>query len=131
MIFIDTSVFIAFLNERDEDHRRATKLMDEISKGKYGKPLISTFVFSEIVTVALLKLGFRIAHETGNQILNSDISILDVREEIFKFSWDKFGELGDMGFVDCTIIAIKEKYNIEKVATFDKKFKGRVDVVDS
>src|SRR5437879_9614014 len=54
-IFIDTGIFVAFVNMKDRDHARAVVLVDELRKAVYGIPYTSDYVLDEAVTVALLR----------------------------------------------------------------------------
>jgi predicted nucleic acid-binding protein len=42
MIFVDTGVFVAYINKRDKNHERAVKIFEDILRGKYGKAYTST-----------------------------------------------------------------------------------------
>ena len=125
MIFIDSNVLIAYFNERDKNHNLAIKIISNIDKGKYDKPVISDYIFSEIVTVTLLKKKEKkIAIEAGKEILKSKIKIIKVNKEIFNKAWQLFQEYDlKMSFTDFTNLAILELLSINQIATFDRDFK--------
>ncbi len=54
-IFLDTGIFVAFVNEKDRNHSRAVELVDDLRRGTYGIPYTSDYVFDEAVTVALAR----------------------------------------------------------------------------
>ena len=56
MIILDTSFIVAFYNIRDENHIRATNLMEGIVAGKYGKLFITDYIFDEGMTVVFIRL---------------------------------------------------------------------------
>ena len=53
MIFIDTSLIVAFANEADEFHKRAVEIVREIDSGKYGTPVLTDYIFDETITTLL------------------------------------------------------------------------------
>lgn len=119
-IFIDTNVFVAYLNKRDVNHRRAANLIKKLEKGEFGQVYISDYVFSEIVTVVMLKVGLRKAIEIGEFLLD-EVEILRVNDEVFVDAWEIFKQV-KMSFTDCTIAAMVRTYEIDFLATFDRGF---------
>ena len=130
MIFLDSSMFVAYWNIRDVHHERADKLMKKILNNEYGPAFFSDYIFDEVVTVLLFKVGFKIANEIGEYLLNSELEMVAVDNNLFSKSWALFNTSRDQSFTDCTILAVMEEYGIEKLATFDKGFAAKVDVVD-
>ena len=130
MIFLDSSMFVAYWNLRDAHHEKADKLMKKILNQEYGLPFFSDYIFDEVVTVLLFKVGFNIANEIGEYLLNSELEMVAVDKDLFSKSWDFFNTSQNLSFTDCTILAIMEEYRISKLATFDKGFAAKVDVVD-
>jgi len=53
-VFIDTGVFVAYINKRDSNHDRAVYLLEDIMRGKCGKAYTSDYVFDE----AALRITF-------------------------------------------------------------------------
>jgi len=69
MIFVDTGIFVAYVNKRDVNHKRAVEILEDIMRGKYGKAYTSDYVFDEAVTFALLKTkDVRKALNVGNSL---------------------------------------------------------------
>ncbi len=52
-IFLDTGVYVAFINKKDKNHDRALVLMKELASGKYGPGYTSDYVLDETLTVSL------------------------------------------------------------------------------
>ncbi len=132
MIFVDTSIFIAYVNKRDSNHKRAVDILEDVMRGKYGKAYTSDYVFDEAVTFALLKTkDVRKALNVGRLILGHDdmprfVEILFVDKAIFKKAWKIFQKYEKLSFTDCTTIALMEEYEIDCVASFDSDFDGIV-----
>ncbi|NOR47349.1 MAG: PIN domain-containing protein [Methanosarcinaceae archaeon] len=57
-IFIDTGIFIAYVNRKDEHHSAATGLLESIMKNKYGAAFTSDFIFNELMTFILYNPSF-------------------------------------------------------------------------
>lgn len=126
MIFIDTSVLVAFIVDKDTNHEKAVSLMEEIVDGEHGPAMTSKYVFDETVTVILVRSkSLDLAVRTGNSIMES-MPVIDVNNIIFEASWNRFrGQKSTrFSFTDCTILEVVENNQIDKLATFDKEFKG-------
>ena len=124
MIFLDSSVIISYKNADDINHKKALDIFHHISKGKYGKAVISEYVFSEVTTVLALKINMDVAFEVGNVLLDArEIEIVKA-SDVFERAWEIFKEQGNtnFSFVDASILACMELGNIKRIATFDKDF---------
>ena len=135
MIFIDTSVFVAFIVDKDTNHEKAVSLMEEIVDGGHGPAITSDYVFDETVTVVLVRSkSLESAVRTGNSIRES-MPVMDVDSIIFEAAWNRFrGQKSTrFSFTDCTIFEMVENNHIKELATFDREFKGssRFKVVGS
>ena len=128
-ILIDTSVFIAYSNTDDVHHEKALKIIKDIVSKKYGNPLISDYIFDEIVTVSSRKTGKKMAINIGNVILDSEIVMIKVDKIIFQDAWAIFQSEENMSFTDCTNIATMRMFNITHIATFDKAF-GKIKNIE-
>jgi len=124
LIFLDSSVIIAYKNADDINHKKAWDIFHNISKGKYGKAVISEFILSEVTTVLALKINLDAAVEVGNVLLDArEIEIMKA-SDVFERAWEIFRDQGNtnFSFVDTSILACMELGNIKRIATFDKDF---------
>jgi len=125
MILLDSSLIVAYSNEADENHEKALKIIKDLERGKYGTPIITDYIFDEIVTVMLVKTkNLKKVLELGEALLNSAL-LFKVDEEIFHLAWNIFKEQRKprFSFTDCTIIATCKVNGIRNIATFDQDFK--------
>jgi predicted nucleic acid-binding protein len=133
-IFVDTGIFVGFVNKKDRDHSRAAQLVDELRKGKYGIPYTSDYVFDEAVTVALVRTR-RIGPgvNAGRLILGSkDPSIpaitrlVRVDEQTFLEAWRNYqaGRKPRMSFTDYTSLSLARSYAGGMIMSFDDGFDG-------
>jgi len=134
LIFLDSSVIIAYKNADDINHKKAVDIFQKLNTGEYGIGLISEFVFSEVTTVLALRRSMEAAKEVGNILLEArEIEIMEA-SEVFERSWDIFTnqENTALSFVDASNLACMEIRKIRKIATFDKDFRriSSVEVVN-
>ncbi|MBS7654970.1 type II toxin-antitoxin system VapC family toxin [Candidatus Bathyarchaeota archaeon] len=124
MILLDSSFIIAYSNEVDENHNKAFQIAKDIDLGIYGAPVITDYIFDEVVTVMLIKVkNLMKVIELGEALLNATI-LLEVDKDSFNLAWDVFkAQLKpSLSFTDCTSIALCRINGISNIATFDKKF---------
>lgn len=139
-IFIDTGVFIAYANKKDEHHAAASALVETIMKNKYGSTFTSDMVFGEAVTFILYKTGaLRRAVGVRDLILGNEekelprfINILYVDEGILEKAWNTLVRYADkkLSFTDCSIIELMRHRGIEHIASFDSGFDGIVSRIE-
>ena len=130
MIFVDSSVIIAYKNADDINHKKAVDIFQKLNAGEYGIGVISEFVFSEVTTVLALRKSMDAAKEVGNVLLEArEIEIMKA-SEVFEKSWEIFSNQENTGlsFVDASNLACMEMRKIRKIATFDKDFLKIVSV---
>jgi predicted nucleic acid-binding protein len=124
-VFIDSNVFVAFVNTRDAHHERARKIMQDILSARYGRAVTSDYVFDECMTATLMKTkDLESAVKLGRYMLDSEIGIMKLDGTMIRRAWKIFSEDNKerISFTDCTIRACMEMLGIEYVATFDQAF---------
>ncbi len=107
MIILDTSCLVSYFNEADDLHSRALKIIRDIDDEKYGIQAINDYIFSEFVTVMMLKTKeMRTVKELGDKLLGT-VKLLKIDENTFNESWRIFNSQPKpaLSFVDCSIIA--------------------------
>lgn len=127
MIFVDTSAFLAIVNEKDDNHTAAVELLEEIKNGKIRikKIITSDYIIDETLTRIRYSVGHKEAVEWGTDILSSKvIEKIEIGSEIFRSAWELFCTYNDkkFSFTDCTSFALMKKRGIEKVFSFDGDF---------
>lgn len=128
MIFVDTSAFIAIVNEKDNNHAAAIQFLDEIKNGniRIRKIITSDYIVDETLTRIRYSVGHKEAVEWGKDILASKvIEKIEIEGELFRSAWELFRTYDDkkLSFTDCTSFALMKKRGIEKVFSFDEDFK--------
>jgi uncharacterized protein len=133
-IFLDTGVFVAFVNPRDTNHHAAIGIVEAATEGAWGEVFTSDYIFDEAVTAALrrtrepgtaLRVG-RLILGTGP--LGRVTGLVYVSPEVFLLSWQRFSRLAERGlsFTDCTTLELMRSLRIGEIASFDRDFDGIV-----
>ncbi|VVB88511.1 tRNA(fMet)-specific endonuclease VapC [uncultured archaeon] len=110
MIFLDSSVIIAYKNADDVNHKKAVDIFQKLNAGEYGIGVISEFVFSEVTTVLALRKSMKAAREVGDVLFEAkEIEIMKA-SDVFERSWDIFTNQENTGFsfVDASNLACME-----------------------
>lgn len=127
-LFIDSSAYIAFYNERDEKHSEADGFISEIKGAVFGPVIFYTtdYVFDETVTSILSFTGRKdLALNVGEAILSSKITrVIKVDDEDFENSWNLFKRFKDKlwSFTDCTSFTVMRRYKLATAFTFDEHY---------
>ena len=123
-VFIDTSWFKAFIDNKDDFYEQASKQYKMLSSQKTN--LITTnFIIDETLTLLRVRRGlvhslkFRdllvemINHLKVVRVLSTDENLA---WNWFPKSWSK------LSFTDCTSFAVMQRLGLKDVATFDDHF---------
>ncbi len=133
-IFVDTGVYVAFVNKKDRDHDRALVLLRELASGRYGLGYTSDYILDETVTVALLRTRrVETAVNAGLLILGSRedkipalTRLLKVDEKTIAQAWRGFrsGKTPKLSFTDHTCVDLARTYAGGVIMSFDRHFDG-------
>ncbi|TAN45594.1 MAG: PIN domain-containing protein [Nitrospirae bacterium] len=123
-VFLDTSVVVTFFDKGDPLHDESKRMLLDISRKKIR--LISTdYVLDECITTILAKIGHKIAVESVELILNSNlISMIWLDEPMLMKAWEYFKKHSDKGysFTDCTSFVLMKEMKIDRCLSFDRHF---------
>ena len=122
-LFVDTSAWLAFANRSDPDHRAVALLLDTFN----GRLVTSNFVFDEIVTLCLYRLGHAAARRVGQALRDSSqVDLVRVTPEDESVAWKLFQERRDKeySFTDCTSFALMRRLDLNAAAALDDDFAG-------
>ncbi len=127
MLFVDTSAFLALVNEKDKNNIAAARFLEDIKTGKarVKKIITSDYIIDETLTRIRYAVGHKEAVEWGKDILASNVvEKIEVGKEIFEPAWELFEKYEDkrLSFTDCTSFAIMKKIGAEKAFSFDDDF---------
>ena len=121
-LFVDTSAFVALANDRDKNHRSATRFLKEVSKQR--RPLVtSTYILDELLTVLRMRADHATAVKAGEQLAKTRwCRIVDVGDEMRVAAWQLFVRYDDQlfSFTDCTSFALMHVMELVEAFTFDR-----------
>lgn len=122
MIIFDSNIWIAFFNISDSQHKKAEKILENIS----GKIFITEYVILEVSSVLLFKVNKGVANKFIEIVLNNkDIEILFSDKDFFQGTLGCFQneKTGKLSFIDVSFLYLSNFYN---VFTFDKKLEEAI-----
>lgn len=137
-VFLDTGVLVAFSNQRDQRHERASELLEEIRTGRYGVPFTSDYVFDEAVTLALMRTGRgELAVGVGELILPASreerfLELIHTSREDFVEAWSAMrGHVNaGLSFTDWVTVQHVRRQEIDRVASFDRRLDAWVPRIE-
>lgn len=121
-VFADTSVLYAFINAGDPDHKKTERVLSNFR----GKIVITNYIFDEIVTLVLSRLGHEKAVYAGNILQNSpQIEKAWITSSDEKRAWELFVAREDKAysFTDCTSFVMMERMKIVRCLALDDHFR--------
>lgn len=124
MMLLDSSLLVAYKIRNDINHGKANALMKQVVSERFGKPMISDYIFDETVTgIFVRSRSLALAAEYASELLASP-EMLKVDERAFREAWDIFSrqEKRELSFTDS--IALMKIHDIGNVGTFDGDFKA-------
>lgn len=121
--FLDSSGFLALVNQRDAYHHDAQTIWTRLTE-QHWRTFTTNFVIAETHALFLVRLGHAPARAFLRQILQGSTTILRVGQHdeerahriIFQYD-DK-----DFSLTDATSFAVMERLNLRSAFTFDRHF---------
>ena len=120
-VFVDTLFVIAFINQRDAYHDKATELADLYD----GQPLVTT-------DVVLLEIGNALARNYKQQAIeviddfltSSEVEIVRLNPQLFERAYSLYKQYQDKewGLIDCVSFVVMRERGINSAITFDQHF---------
>lgn len=134
-LFLDTGIFIAWVNPRDRHHHRAHELVRTIKEGQWAKVETNDHVVAEALDwlranvrdpaaahlVLRLVFGTKDAEGLIGSIHRTDAAAYDrALADYFRYA-DR-----GLSFTDCTVLASMAELRVSTLASFDNGFRGLV-----
>jgi predicted nucleic acid-binding protein len=121
-IFVDTSIFYAFLDRDDQDHQTASDLLEEAREQKITL-VTSNFIVAETHALILSRLGHALATRWLRSIPQAAriervtrADEMRARDIIFRYD-DK-----DFSYADATSFALMERLGLVEAFSLDEHF---------
>ena len=129
-VFLDTGFLLAVKNKDDKNFQMAQSWMRRFLKNEFGEIFTSTFVFNELVTLALVRIKRPdFAINIGNYLLLSrKIKLINLTDDDFRNAWELFQKYKEkrLSFTDSSILIQCKRLNCNFLATFDTHFTGLI-----
>ena len=124
LFFVDTSFFKALIDEKDDFHLQALKILETLQK-KEANFITSNFILDESFTLIRIKCGLKLALEFRKYLEESSMVVKIVRvtvaDEANAWKWF-IKNWRRLSFTDCVSFALMERLNLEWAAAFDEDF---------
>ena len=115
---LDTGFLLAVLDADDQLHPSCTAaLLSEPS------PLLSDVVLPELAYMVLRELGYSVLVNFLNSILDGELVIEKTNHDDLRRTKEILEKYADsqVDFVDCAIVALAERLNIQHILTVDNR----------
>lgn len=116
MIVVDTSMVVAFMNRRDDDHERVASWMDTVEEHLFTTPLI----VAEIDHL-ISRNGGPDAAEAFYEDLMSGAYVVEWWPEAMAETVEVAREYPDIGLADASLISLSARLGTTRVATLDER----------
>lgn len=123
-VFVDTSAFVALYDKADDRHLESIRVFKEI-KSKRIRIVVTDYILSESITIAMARGGHRTAVTVGEFILGSQVVDLIWLDKPLKLrAWEYFKKHSDKSysFTDCTSFVVMKEMKIKHFFAFDDDF---------
>jgi predicted nucleic acid-binding protein len=121
-VLVDTSCWIAYVNDADPDHGRVTEVID----ARDVRLVTTNHVFDETVTLCLKRLGHEITAQIGDALLDPrKVDMVRVSAADEADAWRLLLGRQDKrySFTDCTSFVLMRRLGIEEALTLDDHFR--------
>jgi uncharacterized protein len=116
LIVVDTSVVVAFMNRRDDDHERVAGLMDTVEEDLFTTPL----VVAEIEYLVSQAGGSEAALAFYEDLM-SGAYLVEWWPEAVKETVKAAREHRAIGLADASLLALAARLETTRVATLDER----------
>ena len=125
VILLDSSLLVAYHNERDVHHTAARDLMVGLVSGQWGRGVLLEYVFLEVVTVLLARRDLSTAVSVGSILLQARELDFFPCSDFFLDTVETFRSQGSraLSFTDSAIVTVARRNPPGYVGTFDNDFR--------
>ena len=120
-VFVDTGAWYAYINAKDPDHFRVREFLESFT----GRLVMSNYVFGEIITLTLVRMGHQRAVKVGSVLLDPKVvELVRVGPVDEQSAWKLFQDRPDKAysFTDCTSFVLMRRLDLDQALTLDDHF---------
>lgn len=124
LLFVDTSMFYALINENDQFHNQAAQIWKK-QKLQKAELLTSNYILDETFTLIRQRRGRKVLDEFRKSLLKIyEVKIIRVTVADEAGAWDFIlNDWADLSFTDCVSFAMMKRLKLKQALTFDEHFK--------
>lgn len=124
IILVDADAFVAINDEQDPSHQKAKRLVIDITTANL-ELFTSDPAFGEAITVISQNAGLQRAIRFAEEILTSQIEIIEVDAALRRQALDIFKKQTSKNsrFTDCVNMAIMKDKGMDTIFSFDIQYK--------
>lgn len=118
---IDTNIVVALYRPDDSLHKDAVAVVSKLKQTDW-EFIFTNLLIQETATVLSMRVGMSLAKKFLKDYQDLLDQTIFVDEEVEKLSWKVFTSQTKKGtsFVDCSNMAVLEKYKLDGILSFDK-----------
>lgn len=116
MIVLDTSVVVAFMNQRDHDHERVASWMETVEEHLFTTPLIVAEI-DHLVS----RIGGLDAAEAFYEDLSSGAYVVEWWPEAIGETVSAAKKHPNIGLADASLVALAARLETIRIATLDER----------
>lgn len=124
-IFIDSGLFKALIDLKDDFHLEGTAIWSKLEKDN-SKLVTTNFVLDESFTLIRSRRGLKLALEFRDFLIRSyqvlEVTRVTIEDEAGVWAWFE-QDWSHLSYTDCTSFAVMKRLGIKRAATFDKHFR--------
>lgn len=122
-VFLDTSFFKAFVDNKDSFHEESINILRKLEREEV-QLITNNFILDETITLIRIKCGVERVRDFREAVANlGKLRIIRVTVVDEEKAWDWFwNDWSKLSFTDCVSFALMKRLNLSKAATFDDHF---------
>ena len=125
MIFLDSSYLIALMLKQDRNYKKASDLKTTIFNERI---IINNTVLSEVLNSFNKYNSLNLEHNVNN-MFKFDIDYLTEDDYKKALTYYRYYNTA-INFSDCTILVTMNKYNTDKIVSFDSDFNKIMGIIN-
>lgn len=124
LVFVDSSMFYALVDEKDEFHQKATAIWQAL-KVQDVQLVTSNYMLDETFTLIRSHRGVAVVDAFRKSLINIyEVKIIRVTVPDEAGAWSFFlQDWSKLSFTDCVSFALMKRLGIKKIVSFDNHFK--------
>ncbi|MBI2036541.1 PIN domain-containing protein [Candidatus Microgenomates bacterium] len=123
-VFVDSSMFFALVDEKDQFHQKAIQIWQTLKKQR-AQLITSNYMLDETFTLFRSRRGIKVVDDFRKSLTDVyEIKIIRVTVADEAGAWEWFlKDWSKLSFTDCVSFALMKRLELKWVSTFDEHFR--------